>query len=158
MYVYLLPVCRLCLPLGLCNLLIRAGYGLALHGAECDEGKNRRLLLSPAAPAALRLQQLLLHHHHHHRCHHHHIREFLSIYHQCVCCAQWEMLQTHKDGDRMGCGPRTTVIRVDDGNQQVNSPSEHLPSQPIHIPELDLPLQVWEPGPGQAPHPAQLTP
>ena len=88
------------LPLGLCNLLIRAGYGLALNGAECDEGKNRRLLLSPAAPAALRLQQLL-HHHHHNRRHHHPALMSFSIY-QYVCCAQCEMLQTHKDGDRMG--------------------------------------------------------
>ena len=116
------------LPLGLCNLLIRAGYGLALNGTECDDGKNRRLLLSPAAPCSASAttppsppsspsspspSSS-------------HVREFLSIYPQYVCCAQWEMLQTHKDGDRMGCGPRTTVIRVDDGNQQVNSPSEHL--------------------------------
>ena len=145
------------LPLGLCNLLIRAGYGLALNLRRGEKQATAAVTCcpccsapattpsppssSPSSPSSSSSQ-----------C----IQHLSSV---CVLCsAQWKMLQTHKDGDRMGCWSRTTVIRVDDGNQQVNSPSEHLPSQPIHIPELDLPLQVWEPGPGQAPHPAQLTP
>ena len=118
-----LPACRS----GWCNLLIRAGYGLALNLRRGEKQATAAVTCCPlllcacnnSSSTIITIVAITI------QLSCPRIPQHLSSV--CVLCsAQWEMLQTHKDGDRMGCGPRTTVIRVDDGNQQVNSPSEHL--------------------------------